>query len=594
MRLAFVTASASNLFMTELLELVADGACAQGVDATVHHDGWPAPERDLAYVTVPHEVCPFLPPPGGVLARTVALCTEQPGTAWFETAATWAARCGAVADISTVGALGLRAWGLEPVHVQLGWCPALEAAPRHAERPVDVLYLGSAAPRREVLLAGYADALWPYDHRLLIPPPWSKPQERPDFVVGARKRELIAGAKVLLGLRRQPEPYFEWARALDAIAGGAVLVCEAGAGFAPLVPGEHLLTGGAPGLALLAEGLLHEPERRDAIAAAALERARGLTMGIPALLEAAGRAAAAPVPAALVPAREAPQRPSGPQAPPRPPDDEPAAAAARTAIADRRARERAAAADPDALTTLHDTRTGTPPRISVLVPAYRAAGTIAATLQSVAAQTVAAELEVLVHDDACPEGSGAVAAAFLAERPWLQAHVVRRAANAGLPAGRNTLAALARGPLLLVLDADNELLPPAAERLAAALDADPGAAFAYPVLAGHVDGRPSGLLSSLAWDPTLLRHLNPIDALALIRADALDAAGGYLDDLALYGWEDWDLWCTFADAGRRGVHVPQLLARYRRAAGSMLATTDLDQHAKLARLAARHPALFAA
>jgi hypothetical protein len=143
-----------------------------------------------------------------------------------------------------------------------------------------------------------------------------------------------------------------------------------------------------------------------------------------------------------------------------------------------------------------------------------------------------------------------------------------------------------------MLDADNALLPPCAERLAAALDADPDAVFAYPTIAAHTDGRPAGLLSSLAWDPELLPALNPIDALALVRADWLERLGGYVDDLGLFGWEDWDLWCAVAEAGRHGVHVPQMLARYRRAPGSMLATTDLDQEAKRARLAARHPRLF--
>ncbi|MBI5105948.1 MAG: hypothetical protein HZB46_13390, partial [Solirubrobacterales bacterium] len=159
-----------------------------------------------------------------------------------------------------------------------------------------------------------------------------------------------------------------------------------------------------------------------------------------------------------------------------------------------------------------------------------------------------------------------------------------------LPAGRNTMVGLARAPYVLMLDADNELLPPAARRLAAALDADPDALFAYPILAAHRDGAPDGLLSTLPWDPALLKAYNPIDALALLRRDALAELGGYTTDIRLHGWEDYDLWCRIAERGGRGVHVAQLLARYRRSAGgSMLSLTDLDTAEMRAILRERYP-----
>jgi hypothetical protein len=597
-RLRFLTSSRANLFMPELDPLGAGGARAAGLDVEIVRDRWPAIERDVICVAIPHETFPFLPRSPEHLAHTVALCTEQPGTIFFARAAAWADACGAAVDISPVGTLALREAGVPARHLQLGWTPSLPLAPLDGPRPVDVLYLGSAAARREVLLSGYADALWPLESRLLIPPHWAKLRERADFVVGARKRALLSRAKVLLSVRRQPAPYFEWARALDALAAGTVLVAEHAAGLEPLEAGQHLVLGAAESLGLLAAELVERPDELARMREAAREALLALPMGIGVLEEVAAtlvRAPRAPAADDLLPAA-GPVPPPGPEAPPRPPDDEPGARAARERIAARRAAERAAAADPDGLEVLHDTTApgGPPPRAAVLIPAYRATQTLPEALASVAAQTIAADLEVLVHDDHCPDGSGAVAAAFLRERPWLRAKVVRRAANAGLPAGRNTLAGLARAPYLLMLDADNALLPPCAERLAAALDADPEAAFAYPTLAAHSGGEPAGLLSSLAWDPELLPVLNPIDALALVRAGWLERVGGYVDDLGLYGWEDWDLWCAVAEAGGHGVHVPQMLARYRRAPGSMLATTDLDQEAKRARLAARHPRLFAA
>ena len=58
--------------------------------------------------------------------------------------------------------------------------------------------------------------------------------------------------------------------------------------------------------------------------------------------------------------------------------------------------------------------------------------------------------------------------------------------------------------------------------------------------------------------------------MALLRRDQLLDLGGYADDLRLYGWEDYELWCRAAERGLRGVLVPEILMRYRRADHSML------------------------
>jgi hypothetical protein len=581
--------------MTELVELVALAARDAGLDAAVVRDRWPAPERDLVCVAIPHETFPFLPSSPEDLARTVALCTEQPATVFFGQTAAWADACGAAVDISPVGALALREAGVPARHLPLGWTPSLPLAPLDAPRPVDVLYLGSAAARREVLLAGYADVLWPYDTRLLIPPHWAKVRERPDFVVGARKRALLGAAKVLLSVRRRPEPYFEWARALDALAAGTVLVCEHGAGLEPLVPGEHLVLGAGASLGLLAAELLERPDELARIRAAARDRLLALPMGIGVLEEAAAglvRAPRAPAAPDAVPG-PAPEGHGGPEAPPRPPDDERAARAAREAIAARRGAERAAAAEPRRARgpARHDGRRTAAARVRprARLPrggdAARGAGLRGGAEHRGGARAARPRRPL-------PRGLGrggrrVPARAAVAARP-------------GRPPGgergpaRGTQCARAARPRPVPAHARRR------QRVAAAVRRAPGrrpgrrsrGGLRLPDARRPRGRRARGAPVSLAWDPELLPVLNPIDALALLRADWLQRLGGYVEDLGLYGWEDWDLWCAVAEAGGHGVHVPQMLARYRRAPGSMLATTDLDQGAKRARLAARHPRLF--
>jgi hypothetical protein len=78
--------------------------------------------------------------------------------------------------------------------------------------------------------------------------------------------------------------------------------------------------------------------------------------------------------------------------------------------------------------------------------------------------------------------------------------------------------------------------------------------------------------------------------MALIRKSAWSHVGGY-EPMPL-GWEDYDLWCLFAEAGLWSAAVPEAVALYRVHDSSMLhTTTDLPDNRSLLIdcLEARHP-----
>ena len=87
---------------------------------------------------------------------------------------------------------------------------------------------------------------------------------------------------------------------------------------------------------------------------------------------------------------------------------------------------------------------------------------------------------------------------------------------------------------------------------------------------------PVGLLSAKPWHPDALVRSNYIDAFALLRRSALDAVGGYTDDLRLHGWEDYDLWLSFADRDLSPTFVPHAIGRYREQSSVVRSITDVS------------------
>lgn len=231
--------------------------------------------------------------------------------------------------------------------------------------------------------------------------------------------------------------------------------------------------------------------------------------------------------------------------------------------------------------------------IVVVVPLYNYRAMIIECLESLVSQDLQ-PLSVMVIDDGSTDDGGAVASAFLArhEARFANVLVVRHLRNQGLSMARNSGVAWSREPYVFMLDADNRIKRPCLSRLLEALEVS-GAAFAYPQL--RMFGDVEGIGAADLWDPPRLRIGNYIDAMALIRRDKLIAAGGYATLANEYGWEDYDLWCRFAQLGYEGVFLPEILGEYRVHGSSML-RAQTNKYTKLlaAELALRHPELFAA
>jgi glycosyltransferase involved in cell wall biosynthesis len=209
------------------------------------------------------------------------------------------------------------------------------------------------------------------------------------------------------------------------------------------------------------------------------------------------------------------------------------------------------------------------PRVSVVLPFRNAATTLAAAVDSIAAQTLH-DWECLLIDDGSTDASAELARARAAADPRLR--LLR--AGGGLVDALNRGIAAARAPLIARMDADDVALPERLDRQAAACAADPTLTVvgclveAFPA-AQVTEGMRrylewlNGLTSAAAIRDALFVESPIVHPSAMVRATALRGVGGYR---AVDGPEDYDLWLRLLLAGGRAEKVPEVLLRWRESA----------------------------
>ncbi len=180
--------------------------------------------------------------------------------------------------------------------------------------------------------------------------------------------------------------------------------------------------------------------------------------------------------------------------------------------------------------------------ISVIIPTYQHAKTIALCIESLLAQTVPPD-EIIVIDDGSTDKTRQIIER-LGDR--VQYHFQ---ANQGAPSARNAGATLATGDLILFCDADIRMQPQMLQQLSKALSDHPEASYAY---SGFFWGRKR--FKSRPFDPQALRRGNYIHTASLIRRSAFP---GF--DPTLKRFQDWDLYLTMLENGHTGVAIEEEL-----------------------------------
>ncbi len=210
------------------------------------------------------------------------------------------------------------------------------------------------------------------------------------------------------------------------------------------------------------------------------------------------------------------------------------------------------------------------PRVAVIMPAFNAAHTIAASLASACRQALA-DIEILVVDDGSTDMTAALVRAAACIDPRIR---LIEQANAGPMAARNRAIAATGAPYIAPLDADDLWHPDYLAEMVAALE-QAGAGFVYALHyvidgAGRILASPAlAQVEGAGFHRHLLGNFVGNGSAALFRRDALLAVGGY--DPLCRSWggaEDYLLQLRIA-ARWPIACVPRRLVGYRRVAGSV-------------------------
>lgn len=243
-RLAVLASSGGNFFMHEIGFALAQAAEGLGAKVVLgdERDKIDPKKYDWIIVIAPHEFFTLGKGVGRISqfsresSRLLLVNTEQPQTQWFRTAWEFFPAARAVLDINYQTAIHLRQMGVRAYFLPLGSAPVNppEELPEHPafgylpneirrvapksyqERPLDVVFIGTASPRRKAFFARHARFFAGLETFIYLPE-----GDRP-FLPGDKRAldfaalsGLIRRAKIVLNIHRDEHPYLEWQRIVN-------------------------------------------------------------------------------------------------------------------------------------------------------------------------------------------------------------------------------------------------------------------------------------------------------------------------------------------------------------------------------------------
>jgi len=213
------------------------------------------------------------------------------------------------------------------------------------------------------------------------------------------------------------------------------------------------------------------------------------------------------------------------------------------------------------------------PLISVIVLNYNGANWLDLCLTSLRNQTIFDQIEIIVADNASPDGSTGLAEVIIED--WPNARITQLGKNFGYSEGNNRAARSATGRYLFFLNNDSWLESDCLEKLLAGVESA-GAAIAAPLVLNYLDETPQrdasrngfdmfGLLCCAAISPSDREIFVAGGCALLINAEWFQKLGGFDPVFFMYADEHDICWRAWL-AGAKVILAPSARAHHRSAA----------------------------
>jgi glycosyltransferase involved in cell wall biosynthesis len=226
--------------------------------------------------------------------------------------------------------------------------------------------------------------------------------------------------------------------------------------------------------------------------------------------------------------------------------------------------------------------------VGVIVPCYRHGLFLEDCIASIKRQTHA-PAEIVVVDDCSEDEETVEALARLEDDP--EVTVLRQPRNAGPSAARNRGLRHLESSYFLPIDADDQLLPDALERMLASLEQAPETVgFVYPT-AQHI-GNEVDRFEPPTFNVWLLMQQNFCAAPALFDRRLFLGTGVEYPEEMVVGHEDWDLVLQLVERGVEGIPADEPTFLYRKQGFSRVSAVEYGPAEFQETIERRHPHLY--
>jgi len=188
--------------------------------------------------------------------------------------------------------------------------------------------------------------------------------------------------------------------------------------------------------------------------------------------------------------------------------------------------------------------------ISIIIPVYNQADKLIKTLESINSQSYQ-DYEVIIVNDGSGDGVDGIFASYYRKLETNNHYLFINQSNQGAPSARNRGFKSAKGEYIFFCDADAVLVSDALEIMLGTLENNLAASYVYSSFKWG-----KKLFKLGKFDEERLKREPYIHTMSLIRKNDFPESGW---DESVKKLQDWDLWLTMLEQGKRGRFIPKVL-----------------------------------